>query len=88
MNFLTAGQVGPGVDRDDDVQPLAARQLGERIEPERFEPLLDVEAGSGDFAPRHVRGGVEIEHDDVGLVEMLGARAPDVQLEHADLHER
>ena len=88
VNFLTAGQVGPGFTGHDDVKALAARQLRERVQPERLEPLLDGYARACDFAPRHVCGRIEIEDDDVGLIEMLGARAPDVQLEHADLRER
>ena len=86
--FLHCGPGGAGFDRHDDVQTLAARQLRECVQSEALESLLDGQACARDLAPRHVRSGIEIEHDDVGLIEMPGARAPDMQLEHADLYQR
>jgi hypothetical protein len=69
------------------VQPFAARNANESAEPQGLEALFDQESRVDDGSPADVLGRIEIEHDDVGLVDVLGARPPDVQLERADLDE-
>jgi hypothetical protein len=67
------------------VHALAPRDARKRDESE----LGQVDAqrrGRLDHArPRHRGVGIEVEHHEVGAIEPVGARAPDVQLEDADL---
>ena len=69
------------------MQPFAARETKERAQAQALETLFDQKSGRDDRAPSDVLGRIEVEYDDVGLVEMLRTRSPDVQLERADLHE-
>ena len=85
---LDRGPARPRIHRDDDVKALAAREPRERVQPERLEAFLDGCAASTTALARHVLGRIQIEDDNVGLIEMLRPRAPDVQLEHAYLRER
>jgi len=48
---------------------------------------FDEQSRIDDGAPCDILGRIEIEHDDVGLVDVLRARSPDVKLERADLNE-
>ena len=74
-------------DRHDDVQSFAARETKERAKAQALETLFDQKSRSDNRVPSHVLGRIEVEYDDVGLVDMLRTRSPDVQLERADLHE-
>src|SRR5947208_1542300 len=58
-------------DRGDDVKPLAPRRLREALEPERAKPRADVASRLHDAGPAHAVVGIEIEHEDVGLLDAV-----------------
>jgi hypothetical protein len=70
------------------VQALAAGRAGERDESERLEVRAQRVRARHDVLPRHGGIGIEVEHDAIGPVEPVGAAAPGVELERAELHER
>ncbi len=70
------------------MQSLPARRLEPRLEAARLQHVVHAARRFHHALPRHVRRGVEIEHDAIRLVDVILARAPGVQLEHAVLHER
>ena len=58
-----------GLQRHDDVQPLAARGLDVGREPQPFEELLHEERGVDDLLELDALAGVEVEDHPVGLFE-------------------
>ena len=85
--LLTVGQSFDCIERGDDVQALAARQQREGLEAEvrqaapckphrRLLHLREVEADVG----------VEVEHQPVGIFDLVDLAAPAVELDRAHLH--
>ncbi len=75
----------------DDVQAFAARRLAEGDEAELLEALAHLERGVDHAVERHVRRGVEIEHEAAGQLRIVRQAVPGMQLERGDLrrlHER
>ena len=76
-----------GGDRHADVQALAARRFDEALEPCLIEQLTQ-RAGAGNHG--FVADGriwIEVEDQNVRVLEVIGARAPRVNLEGAELHQ-
>jgi hypothetical protein len=82
-----SSQVERGLDGGDDVQALAAGELEEALEAELFEALADLGGGGGERGPGEGFVGVEVEDEAVGVFEVVVARAPGMDLEHAHLGE-
>ena len=52
------------------------------------EPLAQFARRLVHVGPFHVVAGIEIEHDAVAVLDVVDGRAPDVDLQHARLHQR
>src|ERR1041385_3147336 len=73
--------VGARLDRHYHVQPLAARRLDEAFEPALLQRGGNVARGRDHVAPRSVLAGIEVEDQPVGPLEIVGARAPRMDLD-------
>ena len=69
------------------MQALAAGRLHEALEAELVEPLAQLERGERDAVPVDAAIGIEIEHHEVGALDLVGVTAPRVDLERAELRE-
>ena len=67
---------------------LSARDARERRETQVFQKDPQRDRRLHDARPRHRGIGIEVEDDQIRTIEAIGARAPDVELEHPDLHQR
>ena len=74
-----------GVERGDDVDALAAGDQRERLQARGVEQLAHVAGGVAHAVEVDARIGIEIEDEAVGLFQRLGARAPQVDFDAADL---
>ena len=52
------------------------------------QPVAHVEGGAAHVLEAEADIRVEVEDDAVGLLDLVDARAPDVELQHAHLHRR
>ena len=76
-----------GFERYDDVEPLPAGGLHEAGEAKVFQEGAHIDRGLDHLGPLHRFIGIEVEDDHVGVFDVLEARAPDVNFEHAALDE-
>ena len=75
----------PGLQRDDEVEALAAGGFHEGDEADAFEFALEVDGGLDDLAPLDAFARIEVEDDAVGLFEVAQVGAPGVELDAAEL---
>ncbi len=71
------------VERNEDVEALAAGGLRERLEPERGEQLADEQRHLDRLPPRHLGRRVEVEEHEVGPVGPVDPRVPRVHVDAA-----
>jgi len=58
------------LDRDHDVQPLAAGRFYEAFQPDVIETGADIARGVDHRAPQHILSGIEIEDQPIGPLEL------------------
>src|SRR5262245_45830846 len=78
----------PALAWHDDVEALAAGRLHEAVELELAKERPQLERGERDALPVEALVGIEVEHDQIRTLELVGARTPRVDLERAELRER
>ena len=70
------------------MEPASARRLRPALQAKRAQRIAHEPPGLDHLLPRHIRSRIEIEDDAVGLLDVLGARIPGVDLDHVHLDER
>ena len=78
----------PALDGRDDVQALAARRLHEALEPVVAERRAEVARGVDRALPGEPDVGIDVEHQLVRALHLVGVRDPRVDLERAELRQR
>ena len=69
------------------MEALAPGRLPEAGQTARGQALTDVQRSGNDGGERHVPRRVEVDDQPVGMGEVIGAGAPGVQLQDADLDQ-
>ncbi len=65
--------------------PLPPVTIGKRFEPRRLQQLAQIARGLAHLRKVDARIGIEVEDEPIRLLQRLGARAPQVDLDTADL---
>src|SRR5262249_23420354 len=83
-----AGNRSSWLDRNDDVQPSAAGCLDPRFQPDCLEHAADDPRSLDDLVPRNIRSRIEVPHEPVWMLEVLGDRIPCVDFDDPHLCDR
>ncbi len=62
--------------------------MGERFQRQFFQPIAWLQRGGDGGVKVQARGGIQIEHQAIGDVGMIGKRAPRTQLNHPNPRQR
>src|SRR2546425_4522910 len=74
-------------ERHDDVQARAAGGLDKALEPQCAQRVADDARAADDASPRHLLARIEVEHESVGMLDVVDDAVPGVDFEDAHLHE-
>lgn len=83
---LDLGPLGARDQRRDAVNTLAAGQHRKGREPDRLQDVAEVEGGGPHRLEVEALVGVEVEHEAIGLLDVLNPRAPAMEHDCAHLH--